>query len=1055
MSVSLPGSADANEPDDSTASNDDLEVRRFARLRQVFAEFSEIPEGDLARRTEFLGAVSANEPELVAPLEELLSLSECTVSPLDTVDWAETQPPWTDRVGSYRVLREIGRGGSSIVYLAEQEGEGFTRQVALKRLVSTETSAVLADRAGAEQRILAALEHPGIARLYDAGRSAEGVPYLAMEYVEGLDIVSYRTERDLDLRSTLELVLQVAEALDFAHQRYIVHRDIKPRNILVAADGRARLLDFGIARILDPETDDATRTHLRAMTPAYASPEQLRGDRVGPPSDQYSLGVVLYELLCGRRPFESRDRSWAATERAIQEQEPTAPSVVIGMGATAGSTGGGSASADSSDALARDPDTATTRPAGWRRSIAGDLDTIVLKALRKAPAARYRSVADFAADLRNYLEGRAIAARRGSVTYRVSKFARRHRAPLAASAAASAAAVMLAFPRAPSEPFSPWLSHAPRRGEVRANYLAGLADMREHRGAAAAQSLARAAEREPANPLIVAALAQAHRLEGRETLAAAEAERAAGLAVKLPNETRLWLEGLAAIENGRPSAVDTLRSLWTLYPGEIELGLELARTLCQSGRGTEALEVVVALRRLLPEKAGDVRIDLAEMAALDDAGRFRDAGQFAERLLDSGKLTGASPMRLSTLLFTGLVRVSVGDQEGARDRVQEILPLVEQVGEDQHRARADFLQCRIDLYAADHEALERHCGRALEIYRDLGNQSGAAQSLNALGVSRRRRGQLTKARATLEEALAIQRRRGDRNSEGRVLNNLANIDRDLGRLEDAERNFRASIDIRRESGETRGIGLAVANLGMILLDRGRIADAERTLTESESLLKESGTGRELSRLFEERARLAEYRAPLPEIESAMAAAIQVRIDIGEEDARRYLEARREAVRCRAGSDATKPEVFEVAHRALRELGDSDSPQVLIWWADCMVGRGDLASAKELLDLAGEELSVSEQPLPKLRTRLVRARWEIATGRLGSAAGSVEEVLSESRRHGFGPETLEAALVEVQLARARGEAAARVRTLAETVEERAREQGFLNLAASAARLRSSA
>ena len=876
-----------------------------------------------------------------------------------------------------------------------------------------------------------------------------------MEYVEGLDIVSYRTERDLDLRSTLELVLQVAEALDFAHQRYVVHRDIKPRNILVAADGRARLLDFGIARILDPETDDATRTHLRAMTPAYASPEQLRGDRVGPASDQYSLGVVLYELLCGRRPFESRDRSWAETERAIQEQEPTAPSVVIGAGGSTGSggsSGSGSASADSSDALGRDPDTATTRPAGWRRSIAGDLDTIVLKALRKAPAARYRSVADFAADLRNFLEGRAIAARRGSVTYRVSKFARRHRAPLAASAAASAAAVMLAFPRAPSEPFSPWLSHAPRRGEVRANYVAGLADLREYRGAAAAQSLARAAEREPDNPLVVAALAQAHRLEGRDVLAGEESERAARLATRLPNESRLWLEGLAAIENGRDSAVDTLRSLWTVHPDDLELGLELARSLSNSGRGNEALEVVAALRRLPPERSRDLRVDFAEMFALDDAGRFRDAGEAADRLLASPQLAPPSSMRLSALLFSGAVRASIGDQDGARQHVEEILPLVDQVGEDHHRARAAYLQCRIALHDAEHEAVERHCGKALEIYRNLGNMFGTAQSLNILGVSRRRRGELTRAREALEEALALQRRRGDRNSEGRVLNNLANIDRDLGRLDDAERSFRASIAIRREAGEDRGVGLALANLGMILLDRGRIFDAERTLGESEELLRRSGTGREVSRLLEERARLAEYRAPLREFETAMAAAIQVRIDVGENDSRFYLEARREAVRCGADPGAAKLEVFESAHRGLFELGDGDAPQVLVWWADCLVRRRELQSAKLLIDRADEELRNSEQPLPKLRTRLARARWEIASGRLAPAAESVELVLSDSRRHGFGPETLEAALVEVQLARARGEAAARVRTLAETVEERAREQGFLNLAESAAKLR---
>ena len=310
-----------------------------------------------------------------------------------------------DLVGPYRLLREVGAGGMATVWLAERHDGLIPRPVALKLPRGYWRRAELSERLTRERDILATLTHPNIARLYDAGITPAGQPYLALEYVEGGRIDAFVRDAGLDLRKQLALFLQVVDAVAYAHAQLVVHRDLKPSNILVTTDGQVRLLDFGIARLL--EQGEARQTALteesgRALTPDYASPEQIAGAPIGTASDVYSLGVVLYELLTGIRPYRLARDSRGALEEAILQVDPARPS-----------------------------DVATER--STRKALRGDLDWIVLKAMAKERDRRYASAAALGADLRRFLRDEPVEASPPSATYRIGKFARRHR--LAVSAA--------------------------------------------------------------------------------------------------------------------------------------------------------------------------------------------------------------------------------------------------------------------------------------------------------------------------------------------------------------------------------------------------------------------------------------------------------------------------------------------------------------------------------------------------------------------------------------------------------------------------------------------
>jgi len=327
-------------------------------------------------------------------------------------------------VGPYELIRLLGGGGMAEVWLARRADGAFKRNVALKLPLLTRRRQDLEPRFVYERDILASLEHPNIARFYDAGADSEGLPYLSMEYVEGQTLVAWCDTQSLDIPQRLALFLQVLDAVNYAHEKHVIHRDIKPSNILVNQSGQVRLLDFGIAKLLEDQDDQTqlSRVYGQALTPDYASPELLFGDPVDARSDVYSLGVVLYELLTGTRPyFLNAHASIVVLRRAVAEAAVRSPSMQLTAEASV-------ARATTEDRLVR--------------KLRGDLDAIVLQALAKEPSQRYDGAKSMAEDLQRWFHGEPVKARSAPVIYRVGKFLARNRAA-AWLAALSVIAVLL------------------------------------------------------------------------------------------------------------------------------------------------------------------------------------------------------------------------------------------------------------------------------------------------------------------------------------------------------------------------------------------------------------------------------------------------------------------------------------------------------------------------------------------------------------------------------------------------------------------------------------
>lgn len=321
--------------------------------------------------------------------------------------------------GAYQVLREIGRGGLGAVYLAARADDEYRKQVAIKLVRRGLDTEDILQRFRNERQILAQLDHPNIARLIDGGTTDDGLPYFVMEYVSGEPINAYCDANALATTERLMLFRKVCAAVTYAHQNLVIHRDLKPSNILVTPEGEPKLLDFGIAKLLSAGDELFTQTipALRVMTPEYASPEQVKGDKIMTTSDVYSLGVLLYELLTGQRPYRLKMRTPEEISRAITEQEPERPSTAVTRG----------------DPIS--PQSGPSRTGTFRnpKFLRGDLDNIVLMAMRKEPSRRYASVGQFSEDIRRHLTGLPVVARKDTFSYRASKFVNRHRIGVAAA----------------------------------------------------------------------------------------------------------------------------------------------------------------------------------------------------------------------------------------------------------------------------------------------------------------------------------------------------------------------------------------------------------------------------------------------------------------------------------------------------------------------------------------------------------------------------------------------------------------------------------------------
>lgn len=401
------------------------------QAREVILQEVDIEDAELARSARRL--LAAAERDDLEPGGALVSLLPGTTdAPMSTSVLGK-------RVGPWRLIRELGHGGMGRVYLAERAEGGFEQQAALKLLSTGSHSNDLLRRFEQERRILARLDHPHIARLLDGGVTAEGRPWFAMELVDGVRIDHYCDQRNLSVEGRLRLFSTVTDAVHAAHQRRVIHRDLKPSNILVTPTGEVKLLDFGIARLLDAERQsaDATRTLQRMLTPSYATPEQIRGESLTTASDVYQLGLLLYELLTGRRAHQLEETTPQAIERAVCETPPTRPSLVVHEHTAPGADGEGT------EALAA---TRSTTPAHLDRRLRGDLDAIVMMAIRKEPRRRYPAAADLVGDIERHIGGRPVRARPESWRYRSGRFLSRHRLGVAATASAglAVAAALLA-----------------------------------------------------------------------------------------------------------------------------------------------------------------------------------------------------------------------------------------------------------------------------------------------------------------------------------------------------------------------------------------------------------------------------------------------------------------------------------------------------------------------------------------------------------------------------------------------------------------------------------
>lgn len=463
-----------------------------------------------AERLAWLERQGTLAPPVLQAVRELLARHAA----VETGDFMVTLPPLQgapppvaadgpapgDSVGPWVLLRELGRGGMGSVWLAERADGALKRRVALK-LPHLSWARGLAERMARERDILASLEHPHIARLYDAGVDAVGRPWLALEVVQGQAIDEHARHQALDVKQRLQLLLQVCEAVAYAHSRLVIHRDLKPGNILVGDDGQVRLLDFGIAKLLDGTSERGSETALtaaagRALTLDYASPEQVRGEPLGTASDVYSLGVVAYELLSGARPYRPRRSSAAALEDAIERDDAPAASRACTDAARA-------------------------------RVLRGDLDAILAKALRKQPAERYASVDALAQDLRRYLAHEPVQAQPDRLAYVLAKFLRRHAAVTAAVVAATASlAVGLGVALSQAEVAREAATQAQAQ-RARAEAAGALASAREQQARQAEQRAQAAADDAGRERERAERAAEAERLAAQAQARAAAAERRA------------------------------------------------------------------------------------------------------------------------------------------------------------------------------------------------------------------------------------------------------------------------------------------------------------------------------------------------------------------------------------------------------------------------------------------------------------------------------------------------------------------------------------------------
>jgi serine/threonine-protein kinase len=840
---------------------------------EIFSAALELPSKD---REQFLAGACQGNPDLRTAVERLLRAS-AEDDPFFEPGGAQKGPIWDafttelaaeetarhgDQVGSYRVIREIGRGGMAVVYLARRADGHFEQQVALKLLrVGTDSEEIIR-RFEQERQILASLNHAAIARLVDGGLTNDGRPFLAMEHVEGQPIDQYCDRHRLAIEDRLRLFVTVTEAVQYAHRNLVVHRDLKPSNILVTDDGQVKLLDFGIAKLLDidaaSQAAPPTRTGARVMTPKYASPEQVRGRSVTTASDVYQLGLLLYELMTGHRPYQLDERSPGEVERVICEQEPKLPSAVA--------TGSGDPSNSPQPTLEEVCQARQTRPVRLRKGLKGDLDNIILMAIRKEPERRYASADQLRQDVESHLAGKPVSARKDTLGYRMRKFVSRHRIGVSVGAAVVVLIAALAgFDNAR-------LAQERDRARLEAEKATQVSDFLKGLFQVSAPSQSKGDE-----------------ISARQLLDRG-AEQIAG---ELDTQPEIQAEMMVLLgfiycqlgmyDNAEPlmqQALEVRENLLGEEHEDVSASLSaLAIVFNFQGRYAEAEPLLQRSLAILDkdsdEYLADVTRDRFNLARIYRAqGKYTEAEALYKQVMES--LVDDTPDQATALNNLAGLYAEQGKHTKAEQLLLRVIKIQERHMDADHPDVARSLFNLAALYALQKKDTEAEplFRRALALReKTLGtDHPDVAASLSYLATVIEDN---TEAAQLHQRALAIQEVTlgPDHPDIAVTLNNLASIHGTQGRYGEAQPLFRRALTIREQALGANHPGLisALSNLALILGAKGEYGEAESHYRRAVEIL-ETVLGPEnrylpprlsaLAGLYAEQGRLAEAEAIL-------------------------------------------------------------------------------------------------------------------------------------------------------------------------------------------------
>ncbi len=822
-----------------------LTPERWRQLEPILGRALKLPPSE---RPAFLGHACAADPTLRAEVETLLGADAAAGRFLEEGAYeyaAELLSEWRQegrhvalpsgqRIGPYRIVRELGRGGMGVVYLAERADGQFDQQVALKLIRQGGDFDAVVRRFLAERQILARLRHENIARLFDgglaepaSGQPEDRQPYFIMELVEGAPITDYCDERRLSVEQRLALFLQVGRAVQYAHRNLVVHRDLKPSNILVTDQGRVKLLDFGIAKLLAQEQDATeavlTQTGRLVLTPQYAAPEQARSEAVTTATDVYALGLVLYELLAGRRPYRVAGLGPLEMARVICEVEPDPPSVVVGR-VEERRHADGTATTIAPEALGRQRGVTAER---LRRQLQGDLDTIVLKALKKEPERRYQSADQFVEDVQRYLAGLPVVAQPDTLGYRLRKFVGRHRVGVAAALALLVLLAVVLGLLGQRAAQAERIQQEAAKLETVQEFLVGLFEVSdpenvERRDITARELLDRGVER-------IAQLADQPEVQAALSQVLGVVYRQLGM---YPEARTLLEQALAQRRALHGSEhVDVARSL-----------SELAWLLDDMGTYDEAerlyREALAMQRKLLGNEHEDVAESLNNLALLlYHKGALDEAEAFLREALDLGRsLLGDEHPHLATGMNNlAMLLHDQGSYDEAERLYRQALAMRRNLLGVQHPHIANNLANLATLLQArgNYEEAESLLREALAMERNLlgDEHPSIASDLNNLAMLLRDRGNYDEAESLLREALAMERNLlGDEHPHlATGLNNLAMLLHDQGSYDEAERLYRQALAMLRNllGDEHPHVATGLNNLATLLHDQGSYDEAER------------------------------------------------------------------------------------------------------------------------------------------------------------------------------------------------------------------------------------